>query len=403
MERGPTLPRSAADVLVDLKRDGRGWILLFVSFGWFLTLGVRIVYPALLPQVAAEFEIGYSTSGVLIGTLWVSYALLQFPGGLASDWLGERAVLLLSVLFAMVAIVTIVASTTLVFFFLATVALGVGTGFYGTTRVTVLSAVYSHRDTTAISISQAAGNLGNVILPVCAGFLSVYTGWRWGFGMLVPFLAVTAIGFWLVVPGRVAQRRSAESFVQTLGRARRVITNARIVKITAVLLLTMFLFQSVTGFLPTYLADIKDVSPRTATVLFGLFFTSAAVFQFCSGIISDRYDRRLAMIGFVGLSVPAFVALTVLEGRFALAGIVIALGSMLGGFPPAHAYATRAVPSEVRGSGYGLVRTIYIVFGALGPVTVGILADYGFFDEAFLMLGGVALLTCLVSTRLPSL
>jgi MFS family permease len=188
-----------------------------------------------------------------------------------------------------------------------------------------------------------------------------------------------------------------------MGKVASAIRNPQVVIVTGILSLTMFMYQSVTGFLPTYLAEVKGISPSTAAVVFGLFFASAIGVQFLSGIISDRYSQRLAMVGFMGLSVPAFVGLTFAEGLLALVGVVVVLSCMLGGFPPAHAYATRAVPAEIQGSGYGLVRTLYIVFGALGPLSVGVLADFGLFNEAFLLLGSAALFTCLISVRLPTL
>lgn len=390
-------------VWTDLWQGGRGWILLFVSIGWFLTLGVRIVYPALLPQVTAEFAIDYATIGGLISLLWLSYALLQFPGGVVADFIGERAVLVLSVSVTMIGITTIVVAASLPLFVMATIVLGIGTGFYGTTRITVLSAVYSDRDTTAISVSQAAGNVGNVILPVSAGGVSVYLGWRWGFGMLLPLLALTAIGFWAFIPKRTSPHSSdSGTFVRTMRQVGGAITNRRVLAVTSILFLTMFMYQSVTGFLPTYLAEVKTLSPSTAAAVYGLFFASAIGVQFVSGVVADRYDRRYAMAGFLGLSVPAFGLITIAQGLVALLGVVMLLSCMLGGFPPAHAYAVRALPAAVQGSGYGLLRTLYIAFGALGPPTIGVLADYGLFAEGFFLLGGVALLTSVASIRLPS-
>ncbi|MGM0605806.1 MAG: MFS transporter [Halobacteriota archaeon] len=388
----------------DLRSDGRGWILLFVSIGWFLTLGVRIVYPTLLPQVTAEFGVGYTTTGVLVSVLWVSYALLQFPGGIVADRIGERAVLTLSILVTAGAVVAIVLSSTLVVFVIGTISLGVGAGFYGTTRITVLSAIYDAHDTTAISISQASGNVGNVVLPVVAGVGSAYFGWRMGFGVLLPLMVATAVGFWRFVPKRATDPIESDSVRRTLADVASVMTNRRVVIVTTILFLTMFMYQSVTGFLPTYLTEIKGLSSRRASVLFGLFFASAIVVQFASGVVSDRYGRRYALSIFMGASVPGFALVSRVGDLYALVVLVVVLSCMLGGFPPAHAYAVRAFPSEIQGSGYGLVRTLYIGFGATGPLVVGVLADTGLFDEAYLLLGGVALLTSVVSiTLLPAL
>jgi predicted MFS family arabinose efflux permease len=386
---------SLSGVVADLRRDGSGWVLLFVSLGWFLTLGVRIVYPALLPQVTAEFGVDNATAGLFIGALWTTYALLQFPGGALADLVGERPVLAGSVLLTVFGVGAIFLSTTLPLFVAATVLLGVGTGLYGTTRITVVSAVYDRMETTAISVTQAAGNVGNVVLPASAGFVSVYLGWRWGFGALLPVLAVSAVGIWLVVPDRSSARDDEESFRGTMSTVATEVTTPRVLSVTVLLSLNMFLYQSVTGFLPTYLTEVKGLAPGTAASLFSLFFAAAIGLQFLSGVTADRFGNRIAIALFLGCSVPAFALLTVVEGWPALVGVVLLLSCMLGGMPPVNAAGVGSLPEEVQGSGFGLLRTVYIGFGAIGPPTVGQLADYGLFDGAFLLLGGVALATSL--------
>lgn len=76
-----------------LWRDGRGRVLLVVSLGWLLTIGIRIVYPALLPAIRSEFGFGYATAGALVSLVWAAYAVFQFPGGLLADVTSHRTAL----------------------------------------------------------------------------------------------------------------------------------------------------------------------------------------------------------------------------------------------------------------------------------------------------------------------
>ena len=386
---------SVAGVVADLRRDGSVWVLLFVSLGWFLTLGVRIVYPALLPQVTAEFGVDNATAGLFIGVLWTAYALFQFPGGALADAVGERLVLSGSVLLTVVGVGAIFLSTTLPLFVAATILLGLGTGLYGTTRITVLSAVYDRMETTAISVSQAAGNVGNVVLPASAGVVSVYLGWRWGFGVLLPVLVVAAAGLWIAVPQRSSASDGSDSFRGTMSSVAAAVRTPRVLSVTVLLSLNMFLYQSVTGFLPTYLIRMKGQEPGMAATLFSLFFAAAIGLQFLSGVAADRYGNRVAISLFLGLSVPAFGLLTVAETLPSLVGAVLLLSCLLGAMPAVNAAGVGSLPNEIRGSGFGLLRTGYIAFGAIGPPTVGRFADAGLFDGAFLLLGVIALATSL--------
>lgn len=385
--------------------DGQGRILFFVSLGWFATLGVRIVYPALLPYITQEFAISFTTTGGLISVLWFSYAAFQFPGGLFSDWYGNALVLSASVAVAFAAVLALIFAPMFGVFVVATSFLGIGTGLYGTTRITALSEAFPSQETAAISLSQAAGNVGNIVLPVTAGIVSAALGWRFGFGYLLPIFVITGLGIWFVVPGRNQKAAATQDgFKATMRQVGATITQYQVLLVTCVLFLTMFIYQSVTGFLPTYLVATKDVSTTFATVLYGLFFASAIVFQFFSGIISDRAGQRIGLAVFIGMSVPAFVLLSMVTGPFSLIVVVLLLGSVLGGFPPGHAYAIRSLPTNIQGSGYGLLRTVYISLGAGGPVVIGLFADYGFFDEGFIVLAIVALIACLISiVLLPKL
>jgi len=39
------MARKAHEISNELWRDGKGWVLITVSAGWFLSIGVRFTYP----------------------------------------------------------------------------------------------------------------------------------------------------------------------------------------------------------------------------------------------------------------------------------------------------------------------------------------------------------------------
>lgn len=403
---GP-LERIQADISKlrkDVWKEGEGWILVFISLGWFLVLGGRIVYPALLPLVSQEFAVDYATIGGLIGVLWVAYAAMQFPGGLLADKFGERAVLVTSLSLSLFGLAAVVLAPMFAAFVIATGVLGVGNGLFGTTRITVLSDIYTEVETTAISISQAVGNVGNSVLPIVASAIATALGWRLGFGFMLPLFAFAAIGTWSILPARTSPAADREErFHETLQKVLGAVRGRTVVQVTTVHFMTILLYQSVTGFLPTYLVEAKSLPADSAALLFGFFFAAATVIQFVSGLISDRYGKRRAMGGFMLLSVPGYGLLPYVDGFLPLAGVTLLLSCMLGAFPPAHSYAVQALPSALQGSGYGLIRSFYIAFGAVGPPLVGAMADVGLFTEAFLLLGAVAVLASVNCLLLPTL
>lgn len=388
--------RDATDspsLFVGLWRGGRGPILLSVSTGWLLAIGIRITYPVLLPDMVAEYQLDYAFGGLILSAMWVAYALMQFPGGVLADSIGEGRILTLSLAITAFSIVIVMVAPTLGIFLLATVCIGIGTGLYGTTRVTILSDVYTQYDSTAISISQAAGNLGNAVLPVVAGLAGAALGWRLGIGILLPLFLGVIVGMVAFVPGRTSSRGEAvgQSRLDRISRVARVI-GGRTVLVSGVLLcLLLFLYQGVTGFLPTYLIEAKGISSALAAGLFGFFFVAAIVCQFVSGVIADTYGTRIAIALFSFLAVPAYLLFPVVAGPVGIALVLVGLALALGAIPPTHTYTIRLIPEEIQGSAYGLVRTGYLGFGALAPPIIGLLLDIGRFELAFPMLGLVAM------------
>src|SRR6056297_251324 len=168
-------------VVADLWGDGRGWILVVIAVGWALAIGIRLVFPALLPAVRRSFGMSLSTAGLLITVLWGAYASMQFPGGILADRYGERVVLVVAIALGGLGVVAVTAATTTVAFFAGAVGVGVGVGLYGTTRLTVLSDVFTERTGTAIGIAQATGNVGTMGLPPIAAAIAAAVGWRLGF------------------------------------------------------------------------------------------------------------------------------------------------------------------------------------------------------------------------------
>lgn len=385
-----------------LWNDGQGWILLTVSLGWALTIGTRIVYPALLPEIRLEFAFGYTTAGVLVGLVWAAYGITQFPGGLLADVTTERTALVAGTALTAVGICAVVVSPVFGLLVLATFVMGAGTGIYGTSRVTVLSNAYPDNDSTAIGVSQAAGNVGNAVFPVVAGVSSAYVGWRLGLGFLAPLLVVVTVGLWLTIPATASPRPSSSPARELVARAGGALTSPPVYVGTGLLLALMVVYQSLTGFLPTYLVDSKGASSSEAAAVYGGFFAVAVLAQLVAGLLADRIGVRTTIGVFASLSLPGFAMVLVADGLGAVLLGVAFLSALLGCFPPAHSYLVNAFPSSIQGTGYGVVRTVYIGFGAVGPVATGLVVDIGSFSAAFLALGALSAVIVVVGYALPS-
>lgn len=399
----PELTSDLRTAIADLRRDGRGWILLTVSAGWFLSQGMRLVYPALIPYFRTEFAIGLTVAGLLVTVLWVAYALGQLPGGILGDRVGEGNILVFSTATSAVMVLVVGLSPDIRMLFVATIIFGFATAMFGPTRFTIFTDIYTERAGTAVGLTMAAGSIGNSLLHVAAGFVAAYLSWRVGFVAAVPLFAIVTAGLWWYVPSRTSGETSAvdEFSLETARRIIDGISSRPIMVVLAIQIFLSFAYQGFMGFYPTYLVDAKGLSPQLAAVFFGVFYLVGSVVQPIAGSCMDRFGTRVALVGVVGIIVVSMVALPFVHGIPQLLALTVVLASLTGYAPITQTYLSSSLPDDMKGTGLGAVRTGFILLGATSPVLVGALGDFGYLNEAFLGLAGVAAIGLLLATQIP--
>lgn len=398
--------RGVEAVVSDLWRDDLKWILVALSVGQLLSIGIRVVFPALLPDIRAEFLLTNTTAGILLSVLWIGFATAQLPGGILGDRVGERNALVTSVGLATIGLVVIVLSPNLPLFALGLALFGIGTGLYATPRITVLSDVYPDRAVAAISVNEAVGNAGNAVLPVLATVIAAWFSWRTGIGMALPAFVLLAAALWIVIPFRTSPGMETDDEEPRREAVRRVLlaaTRKPVLIATGGMILLGFVWQGFTAFLPTYLVDVKGISQSTAAVALGTFFLAGSVLQPIFGSIADRYDERPILIGVSAVTAVGLAGFPFADSIAAFLALSVLASFQLAFWPIIFAYIPRALPDNVQGSGFGLLRAVFLYAGATGPIVVGSLADFDLFDESFLLLAGLAGIALVLSAILPDI
>ena len=385
------------------RRRKQGRLLAVIAFGWFLTLGVRFLLPALLPQIKAAFDIGNTTAGLAITAIWFGYGLMQFPAGVLVDRLGARTLLSLSLALAAVCLGIIGAAPVYVLFLAACGLLGLATGLFGTSRGIALSHFFQSNRGRAFGVALGAGSVGSAVLPFLSTAVEGALGWRVAVGLTVPLFALTALATWGIVPaGSETTSSSADvPFREVLGTLRAGFANRAIVIGVVGYTCMLFTLQGLTGFLPTYLIQAKGLSQQTASGLFALLFLGGAASQFVGGSAADRFGTRPVELAIAGVGVVTLALLPVVDGVLPLALLVVVMSSRIASASVMNPYIIDAVPDEATGTGWGLLRTAFFSIGATGSTVVGVMSDAGLFDEAFYLLAGVTAAATVLFVFLP--
>ncbi len=383
--------------------EGRGPILVAAAAGWFLSIGVRMIYPVVLPQLREAYDLDLATAGVLLTVLFLAYGLGQLPGGLLADRFGERIVLAVSTAVSALTLGLVVTAGSTAVLFVATALFGAGIALYAVARYTLLAGLYPERVGAANGVTSAAADAGQSVLPPIGGLIAAAVAWQYGFAFAIPLFVLVAVALWLVVPvgGREAagdeDALSLEAIRETFAGLRRPSVGYG----TVTLLLGVCLWQAFTGFYPTYLIEEKGLSATRAGILFGLFFALGVAVQPLSGAAYDRIGIRRSLVVVMGISAVGIAALPFVHGLGPLVVVTILSSALLGFATVTQSYLIVALPAEIQGSGFGVIRTVSFTIGAASPAAFGAAADLGFFDEAFLALAALALLVIAATSRLP--
>lgn len=389
--------------VTSLRGDGRGWPLVVIALGWLLILGTRITIPVLLPGIKTTFSIDNATAGFTITVIWAVYGLSQFPAGLLSNRIGDRKVLIAS-LVVMTVSVGALAAAPVFFVFLGMAALvGIGNGLYGPTRGTLLSSLYPDNDSTAIGFTLAVGSLGAAVLPILAGAVVTRFGWRIPIAGAVPIFLLTTVLAWRVIPTTQTADTTEASSSGHLRNLLSAVGRRPVLLGVGGKTMRVFVFQGLSAFLPTYLITVKGIDKVTASVLFATLFVSGAVAQIGGGRAVTRFGNRSVLVALAAVSVLPLLALPFVSGVVPLAIVIVLMGIQLGITPVTNTYIINALPPANRNGAWGLLRTGYFLVASTGSVFVGVLADKGYFDGAILALGCMLAVVAAIFTFLPAL
>lgn len=384
-----------------LLRGGRGWLLAAVGLGWFATLGLRLVVPALLPAIRADLAVSNTAAGAAITLIWITYGGMQFPAGALIHRVGERPLLSASTLIAGVALLVFWVAPGFGVFLLACALFGLGTGLYGPARATVLSRTFPTDDGAAFGVVLAGGSLGAAALPLLAGVLSVRLGWRLTIGCFTPLFLLSAVWLWRSVPPRSGAAGDGVALAALPGALRAAIGRRPVLVAATAQTFLLFAFQGLTAFLPTYLVVERGMGEALAAGMLALVFASGAVFQYVGGWLADRWGHHRVLLAVAAVSVVPLLALPAVTGLVGIAAVSVLFGVRATVGSVSNSYVVRILPESVRGTAWGLVRSVFFVVGATGSIAVGAMADRALFDEAFLALAALTGVAAVLYYWLP--
>lgn len=411
-------------------------VLIITALIWFLGKFIRYVFPPLFESLQGTYMVSTTVLGWTFSAFLFAYALVQFPSGVMSDSLGTVRVISGGVLLASTTTILLFFDVSFVVFVTIMFLIGAGTGIHKTSAVQLLSRIYPSHRGRALGVFDTLGTFGGVVAPVAtvaaASIPSPVPGWRLLLLISGVIGLLFAISFILTVPqklrrtppsvptkknhtgsnqsGSTDQRdhstaAPSESHPDSSITWRSYIqlfNNRNFVIFVTVSIFFSFTYYGIVAFLPLYLTQEGGVSDAVAGLLYSVVFI-ASIVQVGSGEISDKVGPLPVISGALALATLSIVIfiLATDSNLWIITMSVLALGLGVHSFRPVRGvYLMETLPDRISAGGFGIVRTLLMMSGAISPGIVGTLSDISTFRAAFWMLAGSILIATILSLYL---
>lgn len=383
--------------LSDLRRYDA---LVLTALVWFLGKFLRYAFPPLFGQFEAIYGVSRTALGVAFTGLMLVYAAMQFPSGFLADRFGSVGVITIGGVVTGLGALTLTVDTPYGMLVGAMLLIGAGTGTYKTVAVELLARIYPTETGRSLGVFETLGSLAGVAAPaavVAATSLPGVVGAPWRTLFLAGGLAalVIALAFLVRVPRHLGNRPVAADGSEGAPRLREYVGLFRRPKFSAFVVVTVlfsFVYNGIVAFLPLYLTGAGGVPSVTANLLFSALFAVSFI-QLVTGEASDRVGVLPLLVGTLSIATAGLAGLVILSGTAGAIGLgisVIVLGIGAHGYRPVRgAYLMAVLPENVAKGSLGVVRTLLVTAGALGPAAVGYLSEVSGFRVAFGVLTAV--------------
>lgn len=366
-----------------------GAVLGVCTLAFFATMAARLVLSPVVPLIGETFAVSNGAIGLALSGMWLAYAGAQFPSGLLADRYGERSVILVAVAGTAVASGLLAVAPSYEILLIGAVVLGGVAGLHYSVATSLLTRILPNTG-SAIGFHTAGAPVAGLLIPMAAGAVGGWMGWRWAVGGGAVIALPAALLFLLVVEPTPPHRPNESIWTRLRDQALVGILMRRTIALPLGLSACgAFVWQATASFLPTFLVVYHGYSDAAAGVLFSVYFAVQGVIQPALGSLSDRIGRYPAAALAVGVGLGGYVVLVVGTGLWTVilgiagAGIAMSWGVALLPVFMDH------LDTDERSVGFGLIRTTYMVLGAGGSVVMGTAADVLGWASAMLTLVGL--------------
>ncbi|UDL97022.1 MFS transporter [Streptomyces longhuiensis] len=391
--------------------------VLFMT--WLIDYIDRLVITLALPDIGDEFGLGTTMQGLILTAFFITYALMQIPGGILADTKGARRTMLLAAGGWTIFTAASGLAVGLTSMIAIRAVFGIFQGMYPAASIKALSErTTPEQRLTANGIMSASNPLGSAIAPIVAAPLIVAFGWRGAFwavsilGLMIVFVLWRGMPKPLTTEELAAasgNKAAPEPVAQvSLRQAMGLLKSSMMWRFTLMFCGFNIIGWGLVSWVPSYLRENKHVSLTGVGLMSGVPWVAAAISMMVGGYLFDRFlqgnHRRvvipvmLVTAGLLVMMVRAGSATEFIAWETCGTLVMYLAYMQIFGLP------LRMLPPEYAGVGGGMVNFGGQLAGAISPFIMGFLAEHFSYGVAFSFLGVgcvLAIVGALVTPQTP--
>ena len=392
----PTTPQSS--------NEGRTLLAATTVSGHGLKHLYAAAFMIVLPEIKAGLMLSNLAAGALVSARDVSAGVSTMPSGFLADRFSSKWSIILTISLALLAIGYLAAGTLETYWAVAiTISLfGIGVSLWHPAAIASLSARFPTRRGFAISLHGSGGSAGEILGPLIAGGLLLLIAWPTLLQFSFIPAALAAFFVWFALRNLKGQPgvSSLKEYFATSG----VLLKNR--AFIAVVILSGFRSMSnhvITTFVPIYLREDLEFSSLEVGIYASMLQAIGIATHPIMGYISDKYGRKIALVpGMIFFGLLCIALAYASEGP-QLILTIIAIGAVMFTFHHIFvAYAIDLSPPGVHGTSVALVYSGSMLFGGIGAILGGLLADKVSLPSTFIFAGIVVIAAALLLIFVPT-
>jgi len=378
-----------------LKPSRHTFFILIALTGGLAILSSTLSKTPVLPLFAQALNASPSEIGWIVIASTLPGILISFPAGALSDFLGQRRVLLASlVVFASAPFLYLLVSE---IWQLMAVRFyhGFATAIFGTVASAAIAERYTAGRAARLSTFSSITIVGRSVAPFLGGLLISLASFDAVY-VACAISGVLALATGLLLRDTAPTAASRLKLPDFRGSVKLVLHDRRIRVVSLIEAAQYLVFGAIEAFLALFAASL-GISAWQIGVILGVQLVSIVFVKPLMGKVSDKLGRKQVIIPGLLIGAASVLLLPHAPGFIGLTALSLAFGI---GFAAVTSSTAALVADLTRhgsyGASMGVLRTVMDVGQSIGPVLTGWMVGYAGYGSAFTLLAVVLLLAALL-------